>query len=113
MADQGKTCITMTVPASTARGLAISGAGTLSATLRAVGVLYDSTIAGETTGNVQIAGTALATFGGNVTAGAPLKSDATGKLVVATTGAANDDHLICATAMEAGAANELRRVRII
>lgn len=113
MADQGKVLISMTVPQSTARGCAISGAGTCSATLRAVGVLYEASDAGQTTGQVQVYGTALATAGGNVTAGAPLKSDANGKLIAATTGAGNDDHLICAIALEAGADEQLIDVVLV
>lgn len=114
MADQGATIITMNVPASTARGTAISGAGTKSATLRSVGVLVEPTSASETKAPVQIAGTALALLGtGGATAGAPLKANASGALIAATTGAGNDDHLICAIALEAGSAGELRRVKLV
>lgn len=113
MADQGKVLISMTVPESTARGVAISGAGTLSATLRGVGILYEPSDAGEVLGQVQISGTALALIGtGDCVAGDRLVSAADGSLIVAT-GDATDNSLICAVALEAGAAGELRKVKIL
>ena len=112
MADQGKYVRTMPVPASTARGRVISGAGTLSATLRGVGILYEPSSSTESTGRVQLGGTALGLLGGVVTAGARLKSDAAGALVVAT-GDATDNSLIMAVALEAGASGELRDVKIL
>lgn len=113
MSDQGKVVITMTVPASSAFGTAIAGTGAKSATLKAVGLMADSTAAGVTTGPVQISGTALGIAAETITAGQALKADADGKLAVATTGAGNDDHLICAIALEGASANELFSVKIV
>lgn len=110
MADQGKVTITMTVPESTAYGSAVSGAGTLSATLRAVGIMADSTAAGVTTGPVQIGGTALGIASGSVTAGAHLCATATGALVVQSTEA---DDLVCAIALEGASDGEMFKVKII
>jgi hypothetical protein len=110
MSDQGAVIITMTVPESTGRGLFVSGAGTLSATLRGVGCLVEGTDAGETKAAVQISGTALASLAGTTTAGAHLCADAAGQLVVKSTEA---DDLVCAIALEGGSADELRRVKII
>lgn len=106
MTDQGKTVITMTVPASSAYKTAVSGAGTKSATLKAIGFMDDSTGAGVTTGPVQIAGTTLAIAGAQISAaGTSLKSDANGKLVAATVGSGDEYHLICAIALETAAAD--------
>lgn len=111
MGDQGKVLISMTAPVSTARGSAISGAGTCSATLKPVGILYEPTSSTETLGQVQIAGTALGLLGtGGATLGANLVSAADGSLIVQSTEA---DSLVCAVAMEAGSAGELRNVKII
>lgn len=85
MADQGKISITMTVPASTARGTFISGAGTLSASLRSAGVMEDSTSATQTKAPVQITGTCLIKAGAAFSAGASLVSDASGLAVAADT----------------------------
>lgn len=108
MADQGKVLITMTVPASSARGTILSGAGTKSATIRPAGVLYDSTDAGQTTGQVQVSGTALVVLGGTVAAGDTIKSTATGTGVKATL--ATDINTVVGIALEAGASGELRTV---
>jgi hypothetical protein len=106
MADQGKVCITMTAPASSARGTILSGAGTKSATLAPAGVLYDSTESTDTLGEVQIAGTCKVLLGGTVTAGAAVKSDASGAAIAATLG--TDDGLVAGIMLEGGAAGELR-----
>jgi len=108
MADQGATIITMTVPASTARGAFVSGAGTKSATLRAVGCLVEGTDSTETKAAVQIGGTALALFGATLTAGALLQANASGALIANATAG-----LECAVALEAGASGELRQVKLI
>jgi hypothetical protein len=112
MSDQGAVIITMTVPESTGRGIFVSGAGTLSASLRAVGCLVEGTDAGETKAAVQISGTALASYAETISAGDKLVSDASGQLAIAT-GDATDNGLICAVALEGGDADELRRVKII
>jgi len=109
MADQGAIIITMDVPASTARGAFVSGAGTLSATLRGVGCLVEGTDASETKTAVQIGGTALALFGATITAGAGLQSDATGALIADIT----TTDLQCAVALEDGVSGELRRVKLL
>ena len=83
MADQGKISITMTVPASTAKGTFISGAGTLSASLRSAGVMEDSTDSTQTKAPVQITGTCLIKAGAAFSAGASLVSDANGLAVAA------------------------------
>ena len=108
MADQGGVFITMTVPASTGRGIFVSGAGTLSAVLRAVGCLVEGTDSTETKANVQVGGTALGVFGGTITAGQTLQADADGNLVDCT-----DAELCCAVALEGGADGELRRVKLL
>jgi hypothetical protein len=112
MAGQGEMIVTMDVPASTPRGSIVSGAGTLSALLKGVGAVVEGTDADETKAAVQIGGTALCVFGGTITAGASLKSDATGQLVAAT-GDATDNGLVCAIAMEGGDADELRSVKLV
>ena len=111
MANQDN-LITMTVPESTARGALISGAGTLSATLRAIGVLEEPTDAGETKQAVRISGTALALYGATITAGKVCKSDANGKLVEVA-GDGSDDYLACALTIDAGADGELGRVKVL
>ena len=109
MADQGATIITMAIPASTARGSMLSGAGTLSATLRAVGCVVEGTDSTETKGAVQLNGTCLAIYAATITAGDSLQADASGELIadVVATG------LQCAIALESGVANDLRRVKLI
>lgn len=102
MADQGKIMITMAIPASTARALAISGAGTLSASLRAIGVVHSGTDADQTSGPVQIGGTALCTAGEAITAGQLVVSDAAGKMIAVSVGS---EHLAMAIALEAAAAD--------
>ena len=109
MSDQGKIVITMPVPAETPRAKLISGAGTLSASLRAVGVLYDSTGENQAIGQVQIGGTALVTLGANLSAGATVKSDASGDAVASST----DHSLMCGILLDGGPTGELRRMRII
>ncbi len=106
MADQGKTLITMTVPSTGTRGELISGAGTLSATLRAVGVLYDDAD-GATKGPVQTAGTALVVLGATLTAGADVQSDANGAAIAAV-----DDGLVCGVLLEGGISGDLRNMII-
>jgi hypothetical protein len=111
MAGQGEVLITMSVPASTPRGAIISGAGTLSATLRGVGVLVEGTDASETKASVQISGTALVLLGATLTAGAMFISDASGKAVAHTadTDAVDgDDDLVCGVLLEGGDSGELR-----
>ena len=111
MSDQGAIIITMDVPASTARGAFVSGAGTLSASLRAVGCLVEGTDASETKTAVQIGGTALGLFGATITAGAILQADVDGNLIaVVQTG---DTDLECAIALEGGVDGELRRVKLL
>jgi hypothetical protein len=112
MAGQGEMLVTMDVPESTPRGSFVSGAGTLSAVLKGVGVIVEGTDAGETKASVQIGGTAPAIYSETITAGASLKSDATGELAIAT-GDATDNGLVCAIALEDGAANELRSVKLV
>jgi len=106
MSDQGKVLITMTVPESAAFCTAVSGAGTKSASLRAVGLMADSTAAGVTKGPVQISGTALGIAAGVITIGDRLKSDADGKLAVVT-GDATDNGLTMAVALEGAAAEDI------
>jgi hypothetical protein len=111
MSDQGKQMITSVVPtAASVRGLAISGAGTFSATLMAVGFAIDSSAAGVVIGAVQIGGTCMAVCGVSaITAGADLQSDGAGKLIAAV-----DDGLACAVALEDGSAEDvLFRVKIL
>lgn len=110
MADQGKVLIRHTIPASTARGLAVDGAGALSATNRAIGLVYEGTDSSETAGQVQISGTGLATAAGAVTAGELLAADAAGKMVAVSAGS---EHLGMCIALEAAAADELFRVKIV
>lgn len=112
MAGQGEVLVTRSVPASTARGLFVSGAGVLDATERAIGCLIEGTDADETRASVQISGTALGVLAETVVAGERLKADAAGKLAVAT-GDATDNSLICAVALEGGAVDELRSVKIL
>jgi ABC-type amino acid transport substrate-binding protein len=112
MAGQGEVIVTRSVPASTARGLFVSGAGVLDAAARAVGCLVEGTDANETKAAVQLTGTALGVLAGETSAGDILKADAAGKLAVAT-GDATDTFLICAVALEAGAADELRSVKLL
>jgi hypothetical protein len=116
MSDQGAVIITMAIPASTARGSMLSGAGTLSATLRAVGCVVEGTDATETRGAVQIGGTALALCGGTIAIGGLATANADGKLIahVEDTDAVDGtDHLACAVMLEAGADGELRRVKLL
>ena len=112
MADQGKVVITHIVPtASTIRGTAISGAGTLSASLRGVGLLDDLSDAGVVKDSIQISGTALGVAGEVITSGMLLASDADGKLIDVTAGS---EHLGFCVAMEAAAAEDvLFNVKII
>jgi len=110
MADQGKVVIRRAIPASTARGLLLSGAGTLSATLRAIGVVYEGTDATETAGQVQISGTALVTSSGTIAAGKLCASDANGKLVAVSAGS---EHLGMAVTLEASSAGELVSCKLI
>ena len=109
MADQGKVLIPMTVPASTERGIILSGAGTKSATLMPVGVLYDSTEADQTVGQVQVAGTALVKLAATLAAGDSVKPSATGTAAKATVGT---DGTIIGVMLEGGAAGELRSMLI-
>lgn len=111
-ADQGKVLITRAVPASSAVGTAISGAGTTSATLRAIGFMSDSTDATETVAPVQIGGTCKAIFGASIAAGKVCKSDANGKLVEVA-GDGSDDYLACAISLESGSDTELHDVKIL
>ena len=108
MADQGKTLITMTVPDTAVRGTIVSGAGAFSASALPAGVVYDDAD-GETSGAVQIAGTALVKLGGTVSAGDAIVSDASGLGVSGTLGT---DFNILGVALEGGDANELRRVAV-
>jgi hypothetical protein len=113
MSDQGKVNITMTVPVSTAYGSAISGEGTVSATLRAVGLLDEETDASTVLGPVQISGTKLGIAAEAISIGDRLKSDADGKLAVVT-GDATDNGLTMAVALELAAAEDvLFRVKIL
>jgi len=112
MADQGKILITMPIPASTARGLLISGAGTLSATLRAVGVTYEGTSASETIGQCQIGGIALVQGSGAINAGVPCRSDAAGK-AVASAADGSDADLVCCIPLETMADGVLSRCKIV
>ena len=107
-----KVVITMTVPTAVAvRGTAISGAGTLSASLRGVGLLDDQSAAGVVIDGVQISGTALGVAGEVITAGMLLASDADGKLIDVTAAA---EHLGFCVALEAAAAEDvLFNVKII
>jgi len=105
-AYQGNTLITVTTSSTLDRGLFVSGAGTLSATLPPVGVSYD---ADGTDCIVAISGTVLVKAAGSITAGAPLKSDSTGKATAATVGT---DH-VAAIALEAASAGELFKARLI
>lgn len=111
MADQGKTLITMTVPAAGVRGNLVSGAGTFSATLRAVGVMTDDADA-AVIGVVQTAGTALVKLAGTLAAGALFVMDASGDAAahVEDTDAVNgNDHLVAGILLEGGDVGELRR----
>ncbi len=115
MAGQGEMLITMDVPESTPRGTLISGAGTLSATLKAVGVIVEGSDAGETKANVQVGGTALVLCGATLTAGALVVADAAGEAIVFTedTDAVNgNNHLVCGIMLEGGADQELRSMLI-
>lgn len=112
MADQGKTVISMTVPESTGRGRIISGAGTLDAALKGTGVLYEPSDAGQTLGQVQVAGTCPVVLGETLTAGAICRSDADGA-AVATAGDGSDDFLACVLLLEGGDADELVEAKII
>lgn len=112
MADQGKVLVTHPVPASTARGLLISGAGTLSATLRAVGVTYEGTSSTETNGQVQMGGIALVQGSGAISAGTPCRSDAAGK-AVATLADGTDADLTCCIPLETMADGQLTRCKLV
>jgi hypothetical protein len=110
MADQGKFLLALAVPsAATERALIVSSIGTLSTTLRPVGITYDSTDALVVLGQVQVAGTALVTLGATVAKGANVKSDSAGRGITATLGT---DHNIIGQLLEGGDINELRRVLI-
>lgn len=111
MADQGKVCITMTVPADSSRGLIIGGDGAVANGTQPAGVLFDSTDVGQTTGQVQVYGTALVELGGTVAAGDSVIAGATGTATAATLGT-TDPALILGVALEGGASGELRNVLI-
>ena len=109
MADQGAVIITMAIPASTARGTMLSGAGTKSATLRAVGCVVEGTDSSETKGAVQIGGTALALLGATLAIGVTAQANAAGVLIADVT----TTSLQCAILLEAGVSGDLRRVKLI
>ena len=106
MSYQGNTLITITTPSTITRGEFVSGAGTLSATLPPAGVCYDIN---GTDCIVAISGTVLVEAGGTITAGAPLKSDASGHAVAATVGT---DH-VAAIALEGGSAGSLINCKLL
>lgn len=111
MADQGAVEITMTVPGTAVRGNLVSGAGTFSATLRAVGVVADDAD-GATTGRVQVSGTALVKLAGTLSAGDQFIMDASGDAAAHTTGSSTvdgDDDRVAGVLLEGGAVGELRR----
>jgi hypothetical protein len=83
-------------------GLAVCGAGE-----QGIGILQDKPLTGEN-GSFCYAGRSVAILGGTVTPGAPLASDASGKLIVAVGNAA-----VIAIAAEGGALNEYRSVYVI
>jgi len=110
---QGNTLITITTAETVTRGEFVSGAGTLSATLKPIGVCYD--IDG-TDCMVAISGTALVELGATLTAGALVVSDANGKAIAHTEDSDvvdGNDHLICAILLEGGDAGELVNAKLI
>jgi len=111
MADQGKVCITMTVPENSNRGIILGGDGAVANGTQPAGVLFDSTDVGQTTGQVQVYGTALVVLGDTVSAGDSVISDANGAATAATLGT-TDPALILGVALEGGASGELRNVLI-
>ena len=100
MADQGKTVITMTVPAAGTRGKLVDGSGAFAA-VKSAGVMLDDAD-GATSGPVQTAGTALVSLGATLTAGDLIASDASGDAVAAI------DHNVSGVLLEGGASGELR-----
>lgn len=108
MADQNKMMITSTVPTTAVRGNLVSGAGTFSATLKAVGVCTDDAD-GASKGALQIGGTAFVKLGATLTAGATIKSDASGDAVASDV----DHNLICGVLLEGGNSGELCRAKIL
>jgi len=110
MADQGKVLISMTVPASTGRGLFISSFGTVSATVKPMGVLYEPTGATETLGQVQICGMALVKAQVTIAKGAVLIPSSIG---TADVGDSTNIHLAGALALGAGNPGELIDCKII
>jgi hypothetical protein len=115
MADQNKMMITSTVPTTAVRGSLVSGAGTFSATLRAVGVCTDDAD-GASKGPLQIGGTAFVKLGATLTAGTLIVSDASGNAIANTedTDVVNGtNHLICGVLLEGGNSGELCRAKIL
>ena len=113
MSYQGNTLITMTTASTVTRGELVSGAGTLSATLKAVGVCYD--IDG-TDCVVAISGTALVELAGTISAGTQIVSDANGKAIAHTTGSSTvdgDDDLVCGVLLEGGVSGDLVNCKIL
>jgi len=106
MSFQGNTLITMTTASTITRGEILSGAGTLSATLRGVGVCYDIT---DTDCVVAIDGTVLIELGATLTAGATVKASATGKAVASST----DHNLIVAVLLEGGVSGDLVAAKVV
>lgn len=110
MADQGKAVITLSLAVATARGTFVSGAGTKSATLRAVGVADDETTSANELAPVQISGTALGLLGASLSAGAVCMSNASGALIAVTSG---NEQLACAVLLEGGSSGELRNCKLL
>lgn len=77
----------------------LAGAGEV-----AVGILQDTPVSGQVC-NVMVLGETKAIYGGNVTAGAKLASDANGKLVAVTS-----TESVVGIAKQSGALNEIHTV---
>ena len=113
MSFQGNTLITITTASTITRGEFVSGAGTLSATLRPIGVCYDIV---DTDCIVAISGTVLVELAATLTAGALVTSDAAGHAIahVEDTDAVDGtDHLACAILLAGGDDGDLVAARLI
>lgn len=107
MSYQGNTIITMTTANTITRGELISGAGTLSASLKPIGVCYDIV---DTDCQVAISGTVLVLLAATLTAGALFISNGDGHAIAHTTGTdavAGDDDLVCGIILVGGDSGEL------
>ena len=113
MSYQGNTLITITTASTVTRGEFVSGAGTLSASLKPIGVCYDID---DTDCIVAINGIALVELAETLAAGVLVTSDGNGKAIAHvedTDGVDGTDHLTCAILLTGGDSGELVAAKLI